>query len=76
MPSDNVLIEWKTGDPKNDRHMGRYRIAFRNLIAELLAVPEAKTILEKYEVHLIDNDRVGIDFPSDFDQSALPENLR
>lgn len=76
MPSDNVIIEWKTGDPANDRHMGRYRVAMRSLIAELLEVPEAKKILDRYEVHLINNDRVGIDFPTDFDQTTLPENLR
>ena len=76
MPSDHVVINRKTGDPVNDRHSGRYQIALFNLVKELLEVPEAKVILDKYEAQLVGPDRVGIAFPPDFDQSTLPENLR
>lgn len=76
MPESNVLIDWKSGDPKNDRHMGRYRRCFWELIKELENVPEAKTVLDKYFCSAREDGRVNLDFPDDFDQTTLPEELR
>ena len=76
MSKSDVLIEWKSGDSKNDRHMGRYLRCFYELIKELSSVPEAKTVLDKYYVECSDDYRVNLDFPEDFDQSVLPGDLR
>lgn len=76
MPKSDVLIDWKSGDPKNDRHMGRYRRCFYELIKELSTVPEAKAVLDKYFAECQDGYRVNLDFPEGFDQTTLPEELR
>lgn len=76
MPDTNVSINWKTGDAKNDRHMGRYNRCLYEFIKELNAVDANKEILEKYDVRLLEGYRVNLDFPVDFDQSVLPEELR
>ncbi len=76
MSKPNVSINWKTGDPANDRHIGRYRRCLYELIAELSGVDENKDILEKYNATLFDDYKVGLEFPTDFDQSTLPEELR
>lgn len=76
MPESDVLIEWKTGDQKNDRHMGRYKRCLYEMIRELENLPEAKSILNKYFCSTREDFRVNLDFPDDFDQSLLPEDLR
>lgn len=76
MAKSNVEIEWETGDPDNDRHSERYRRCLYELIKELRNVPEAKAVLDKYFVDLGENYSVNLDFPDDFDQTTLPEDLQ
>lgn len=77
MPESNVVINWKTGDPQNDRHIERYRRCLFEFVRELEEIPEADDILAKYFVLTSTlNHSVNLDFPDDFDQSILPEELR
>jgi hypothetical protein len=76
MSDTNVSINFKTGDPANDRHMGRYLRCLYEFVKELSTIDENVKILEKYDARLLDNNRVNLDFPSDFDQSKLPKELQ
>lgn len=76
MSDTNVLINWKTGDAANDRHIMRYRRCLYELIKELQNVSGAEAILSKYHAALLDDHRVSLSFPDDFDQSVLPDNSR
>ena len=74
--SEKVTINWKTGDAVNDRHIGRYRRCLYELIAELSGIDENKDVLKKYCASLLDDFKVGLEFPQDFDQSVLPKELQ
>lgn len=76
MSDTNVSINWKSGDAKNNRHMGRYNRCLYEFVKELSGIDANKEILEKYDARLLDGSRVNLDFPTDFDQSTLPEALR
>lgn len=76
MAESNVEIECEIGDPDNDRHSERYRRCLYELIKELGNIPEAKTVLDKYFAYLGEEYRVNLDFPDDFDQKTLPEDLQ
>jgi hypothetical protein len=74
--SENVSIDWKTGNAANDRHIGRYRRCLHELIKELENVPEAKAVLDKYSAATLEDFKVSLNLPGDFDQATLPEELR
>lgn len=76
MSDTNVSINCKTGDVKNDRHMGRYNRCLYEFVKELSAIDENSEILQKYDARLLDEHRVNLDFPKDFDQSVLPKELQ
>lgn len=76
MSDTNVNINWKTGDAENDRHMARYNRCLYEFVKELSAVDANEEILKKYDARLLDGFRVNLDFPSDFDQTTLPEGVR
>lgn len=72
----DVKISWKTGDPANDRHMGRYGRCLYEFVKELSAIDANEEILKKYDARLLEGYSVNLDFPSDFDQSVLPPELQ
>lgn len=76
MSDANVSINWKTGDAENDRHMGRYNRCLYEFVKELSENDGNDEVLERYKARLLDNFRVNLDFPDDFDQTTLPEELQ
>lgn len=77
MAVDDVELSFEGLSPLNKFHMRRFFKCFKYFAKDLKASNKVEDILQKYEVFNTDKeDSCGLEFPKDFDQGLLPEDLR